>query len=75
MVSFKQHVTEVSRLKRFSVDYIFQTKTGGPHRTQLVSTNMQLPNLASSETAVLAWLRKRHTGCEITIVSLDWQDI
>lgn len=75
MRSFKQHVAEVSRLKRFSVDYIYQTATGGPHRTQLISTNTQLPNLATSETAVLAWLRKRHVGCEITIISLDWQSL
>jgi hypothetical protein len=74
MQSFKEHLHEGSRRKRFRVDYIYQTKSGAPCRTQVMSSNVQLPSLATSETAVLSWLKKRHTGAEITIINLDWFD-
>ena len=61
--------------KRFKVDYTYGKSSGGSqHRTQLVSSNVQLPMMATSETAVLGWLKKKHIGCEITIIALDWFD-
>lgn len=74
MQTFKEHLHEMNTRKRFRVDYIVTPKRGAPLRTQLSSSNVQLPSLATSETAVLSWLKKRHTGAEITIISLDWFD-
>lgn len=72
MQTFKEHLDEMNTRKRFRVDYIVTPKRGAPMRTQLSSTNAQLPSLATSETAVLSWLKQRHQGAEITIVSLNW---
>ena len=75
MESFIDHIMEKSRRARFRVDYIYAKPDGANHRTQVSSTNVQLPYLAKSETAVLSWLRKRHRGAEITIIGLEWSDI
>lgn len=74
MQTFKDHLHETSRRKRFRVDYIYQTKSGAPCRTQVASSNVQLPALSTSETAVLSWLKRRHMGADINIISLDWFD-
>lgn len=74
MQSFIDHIVEVSKRKRFKVDYIFAKPDGANQRTQLVSSNVQLPYMATSETSVLGWLRKKHKGHEITIINIDWFD-
>lgn len=74
MQSFTDYLAEANRQKRFRVDYLVSPKHGAPTRTQLSSSNVQLPALATSETAVLAWLKRRHPGAEITIITLDWYD-
>ena len=74
MQSFIDHIVEVSRRKRFKVDYIYAKPEGANHRTQLTSSNVQLPYMATSETSVLSWLRKKHRGLEVTIINIDWFD-
>lgn len=54
--------------KRFSVEYIYE-KNGSRTRTRLSSSTMQLANPdAKSETSILAYLKKRHPGYDITIL-------
>lgn len=60
---------------RFVAVYLYQSPTGAPTRSQLSSTTANLAHpQARSETAVVAYLRKRHPGHEITLLSLDFQD-
>jgi len=57
----------------FKVDYYVTSKTGGKSRNNF-STGINQINGAHSETAVLAYLRKRHPDArEITIMELEWQ--
>lgn len=64
----------MSQHKRFTVDYTYGRPGGSVTRTRVLTSNRNLTNLARSETAVLSWLRKRHPGLEVTIISLDWLD-
>jgi len=65
-----QHAT------RFVVEYIYQRKVNGsPSRCRLESSVQQLAHPAArSETAVLAYLRKRHPQHDITILSVEFQN-
>ena len=74
MQTFKDHVQEASRQRRFQADYLYMHKNGAWHRTQMVSSNINLPNLSTSETAVVAYLKRKHGGAEINLISLDWLD-
>lgn len=59
--------------KRFEVQYLYE-KGGAKTRTRLSSSTMNLSNPdAKSETAVLAYLKKRHPGFDITIIDLDFE--
>jgi hypothetical protein len=60
---------------RVVVEYLYGRAGGSMTRTRLgtSTTNLMHP-MARSETAVLAYLRKRHPGLEITILSVDFQD-
>ena len=59
---------------RFEVEYTYQRQGGSPCRSRLTTTVNQLANPAArSETAVLAYLRKRHPNTEITILDLSYQ--
>lgn len=64
----------MSQHKRFLVDYTYGRPGGSVTRTRILTSNRNLTNLAQSETAVLAFLRKRHPGLEVTIISLEWLD-
>lgn len=64
----------MSQQKRFTVDYTYGKPNGSVTRTRVLTSNRNLTNLAQSETAVLSWLRKRHPGLEVTIISIDWLD-
>lgn len=58
---------------RFVAQYYYRTKNGGRTRTQLgASTNQLSSSIARTESAVLAYLRKRHPGLEIELVSVEW---
>jgi hypothetical protein len=74
MQSFKEHLHEGSRQKRFRADYMYLHKNGAWHRTTLITSNINLPNLSTSETAVVAYLRRKHNGADINLISLDWMD-
>jgi len=59
--------------KRFSVEYVYELK-GSRARTRLSSSTMQLAHPdAKSETAILAYLKKRHPGYEITILDSSFE--
>lgn len=60
---------------RFKVEYFYQRPGNAPTRTVLSTNTSQLGNASTrSETAVLGYLRKRHPGFDIQIVSLEFQD-
>jgi hypothetical protein len=71
------HETEdhMSSASRFHVEYTHKSAGGSTTRTQLSTSVNQLSHpKARSETAVLAYLKRRHPGHEITILSLEYQD-
>lgn len=60
---------------RLVVDYLYGREGGSYTRTRLGTSTSQLAHpMARSETAVLAYLRKRHPGLQITILSVEFQD-
>lgn len=59
--------------REFLADYYAATARGSRTRFQRRAGLMQLPAKARSETAVLAYLRKLHPMCEITIISLEFR--
>jgi len=62
-------------VSRVVVEYLYGRAGGSMTRSRLITspTNLAHP-MARSETAVLAYLRKRHPGLEITILALDFTD-
>ena len=64
------------RASRFEVEYTYG-KAGGSHaRTRMSTSTTNLENSATrSETGVLAYLKKRHPGLEITILNLEFQNV
>lgn len=74
MQSFKDHLQEASRTKRFRAEYLYMHKNGAWHRTVMVSSNINLPNLSTSETAVVAYLKRKHNGADVNLISLDWME-
>ena len=72
MHSFKDHLKEANRQRRFQADYLYMHPNGAWHRTQLVTSNINLPNLSTSETAVVAYLKRKHRGADINLISLEW---
>ena len=65
-------LTEANQPSQFLVDYYVITPKGSRARFQLRTGLYQILG-ARSETAVLAYLRKRHPNTEIQIQSLDWK--
>jgi hypothetical protein len=64
-----------NRATRVVVEYLYGRPGGSMTRTRLGTALTQVSSTpARSETAVLAYLRRRHPGLEITILSLDFQD-
>ena len=63
------------RASRFRVEYTYGHEAGARTRTQLTTSTTNLYNPATrSETGVLAYLKHRHPGLEITILDLEFQD-
>lgn len=57
----------------FYVDYYVTSKSGSKGRNSF-STGITQINGAQSESAVLAYLRKKHPDArDITIMKLDWK--
>lgn len=57
---------------RYQVDYYYG-RDGSRARKKLGGYVSQHLQGATTENAVLAYLRKMHPGYEITIMSLDWE--
>ena len=65
------------RATRFRVEYTYGKEERGAaqSRTRLTTSTSNLWNPRTrSETGVLAYLRGRHQGYEITILDLEFQD-
>ncbi len=65
------------RASRFHVEYTYgkEGRDSARHRTRLSTSTTNLWNPATrSETGVLAYLRGRHPGYEITILDLEFQN-
>ena len=59
--------------KSFKVDYYYQ-KLGSNSRarTQLTGSVSQHLRGATTENAVVTYLRGKHSGCEILLMRLEW---
>jgi len=58
---------------RFKVDYYYQRPGSGTQtRTTLTGSVWQHLHGATTETAVLAYLRRQHFGCDVTLMRLEW---
>lgn len=54
------------------VDYYYSFR-GSRTRTQLGISVSQHLNGATTESSVLNYLRRKHPGCEIELMSVDWK--
>jgi hypothetical protein len=55
----------------YRADYYY-SKNGSRSRTQISGLVSQHLNGATTESAVLNYLRHKHSGYEIELMSLDW---
>ena len=63
----------MSTYRIFKVDYFYQKSgTNSKTRTKFQGSVGQHLRGATTENAVLAYLRSRHAGCEILLMKLDW---
>lgn len=58
-------------LVQVKVDYYY-TCNGVQARNELTMVVGQDPNKRPPEDFVLNYLRRRHPGCDIEIISMDW---
>jgi hypothetical protein len=58
---------------KFYVDYTYTTTERGVRNRSSFTTGLGQINGAQSESAVLAYLRKKHNAFEVTIMKLDWK--
>ena len=66
----------MSNLKpvHYVADYYYQKPgVGSRSRTQLTGSVSQHLQGATTESAVMSYLRKKHAGYEITLMSLSWK--
>jgi len=66
----------MSNLKpvHYVADYYYQKSgVGSRSRTQLTGSVSQHLQGATTESAVKSYLRKKHSGYEITLMSLSWK--
>lgn len=58
----------------FYADYYYQ-KIGqnSRARTKIKGSVSQHLRGATTESAVLSYLREKHRGCDVTLMRLDWQ--
>lgn len=58
---------------QFVADYYYQKPgVGSRTRTQITGSVGQQLQMATTESAVLSYLRRKHPGYEITLMNLDW---
>ena len=58
----------------YVADYYYQKPgVGSRTRTKITGNVSQHLQGATTESAVLAYLRKKHPGHEVTLMSLDWK--
>lgn len=57
---------------RVRVDYYY-LKNGSRTRTQTTLHVVYNLNQGTTDFAVMNYLRKRHPGCEIELLSTDWE--
>jgi hypothetical protein len=62
----------MSVYRLFEVDYYFQKPGSSRTRTKFRGSVGQHLRGATTENAVLAYLRSRHLGCEILLMKLEW---
>ena len=58
--------------KDYKVDYYY-SKNGARTRTTMTGSVSQHLQGATTESAVLNYLRNKHPGYEILLMSLDWR--
>ena len=60
--------------KNYRADYYYQ-KSGSSSRarTQISGSISQHLRGATTESAVMSYLQKKHPGCEITLMKLEWK--
>ena len=60
--------------KNYRADYYYQKKSGSSSkcRTQISGSSSGLGG-ATTESAVMSYLHKKHPGCEITLMKLEWK--
>lgn len=58
----------------YTADYYYQKHgVGSRTRTTIVGSVSQHLQGATTESAVLSYLKKKHPGCEITLMKLTWK--
>ena len=63
-----------SKPTRYKADYTYQRPGGGSRtRTKISGYVSQHLRGATTESAVLQYLRTKHPGYEITLMSLEWE--
>ena len=64
----------MSKPTTYRVDYYYQKPgVGSRTRTQLTGSVSQHLRGATTENAVLHYLREKHPGYEILLMSVDWK--
>ncbi len=60
--------------KNYRADYYYQKSGSGSRaRTQISGSVSQHLRGATTESAVMSYLHKKHPGCEITLMKLEWK--
>ena len=58
----------------YTADYYYHKHgVGSRTRTTIVGSVSQYLQGATTESAVLSYLKKKHPGCEITLMKLTWK--
>lgn len=61
----------MTKPQHYRADYYY-SKNGSRTRTQLMGSVSQHLQGATTESAVLSYLRRKHPGYDIDLMSLDW---
>ena len=61
--------------KNYRVDYYYQKKSGSSSKVRRQISGSSSGHLggATTESAVMSYLHKKHPGCEITLMKLEWK--
>ena len=44
------------------------------NRSQFTASNLELKNMGTTESSVVSYLKRKHQGADIELISLDWWD-